>query len=50
MMCLFPLTNLLHTLNKEFVIDGIVISHLLYLAKLTDEMLAMINTVRVIFK
>ena len=26
MMCLFPLTNLLHTLNKGFVIDGIVIS------------------------
>ena len=49
-MCLFPLTNLLHRLNKGFVIDG---SHLLYLddlklyAKSTEEMLALVNTVRV---
>jgi len=52
-MCLFPLTNLLRKLNKGFVIDGIVVSHLLYLddmklyAKSTEEMLALVNTVRV---
>ena len=52
-MCLFPLTGLLRTLNKGFVVHGIVVSHLLYLddlklyAKSTDEMLAVINTVRV---
>ena len=52
-MCLFLLTGLLRMLNKEFVVHGTVVSHLLYLddlklyAKSTDEILAMINTVRV---
>jgi len=52
-MCLFPLTNLIRKLNKGFVIDGVVVSHLLYLddlklyAKSTEDMLALMNTVRV---
>jgi len=52
-MCLFPLTGLLCKLNKGFVVDGIVVSQLLHLddlklnAKSADEMLTLINTVRV---
>ena len=30
-MCLFPLTDLLRNLNQQFLIDDIVVSHLLYL-------------------
>ena len=52
-MCLFPLTDLLRKLNKGFAIDDVVVSHLLYLddlklyAKSSEDMLAMVNTVRV---
>ena len=50
-MCLFPLTNLLRKLNKGFVIDGIVVSHLLYVylddvklyAKSTEDMPALVT-------
>ena len=52
-MCLFPLTTLLRQLNKGFIIDGDVISHLLYLddlklyAKSVEDMATLVNTVRI---
>ena len=52
-MCLFPLTTLLRQLNKGFIIDGGVISHLLYLddlklyAKSVEDMATLVNTVRI---
>ena len=53
-MCLFPLTNLLCKLNKGFVIDGLLspiyctyIDDLKLYAKLIEQMLALVNIVRV---
>ena len=52
-MCLFPLTTLLRQLNKGFIIDGDVISHLMYLddlklyAKSVEDMATLVNTVRI---
>ena len=34
-MCLFPLTDLLQNLNKGFLIDNIIVSHLLCLDDLS---------------
>jgi len=52
-MCLFPLTLLLRQLNKGFVIDDETVSHVLYLddlklyAKSEDDMVSLVNTVRI---
>ena len=52
-MCLFPLSSLLRDLQKGFVVDGIVISHLLYLddlklySKSEEDMATLVNTVRI---
>ena len=52
-MCLFPLSSLLRDLQKGFIVDGIVISHLLYLddlklySKSEEDMATLVNTVRI---
>ena len=52
-LCLFPLSVLLRHLNKGFNVDGMVVSHLLYLddlklySKSEEDMLALVNTVRI---
>ena len=52
-MCLFPLSNLLRDLQKGFIVDGIVISHLLYLddlklySKSEEDMATLVNTIRI---
>ena len=51
-MSLFPLSSILNDLYKGFVVDGIVISHLLYLddlklcSKSEQDMFTLVNTVR----
>ena len=52
-MCLFPLSMILWDLNKGFIVDGAVISHLLYLddlklySKSEADMVMLVNTVRI---
>ena len=52
-MSLFPLTTLLHQVNKGFIIDGYAVSHLLYMddlklyAKSEEDMTCLANTVRI---
>ena len=52
-LCLFPLSTLLRQTSKGFIIDGSVISHLLYMddlklyAKSEEDMTRLVNTVRI---
>jgi len=52
-MSLFPLSSTLQDLNKVFIVDGIVVSHLLYLddlklySKSEHDTSTLVNTIRI---